>query len=379
MDEYNNETKEDLVLELIKLKSEVEHLSSHILEHSISSPDPKFQDEFKTELPEAIFEANLKGQFTYVNKAAFKLFGYPADYNPGKLSIADVISPEDVERAQENFKKLIFNKELGSNEYTAIRADGNKFLVIIHSAPVKSRNTVVGVRGLIVDITNIKSAELALRQNNKMLEDTVYERTKELEETNKKLLRSVEQTIKALAQTVAQRDPYTANHQERVAHLAQTIGARLGLGPEQLKCVYLAGIIHDIGKIHIPSEILCKPTRLTDLEFELIKTHSERGFEILQNIEFPWPIDRTLLQHHEKIDGSGYPHGLKGNEILIEAKILTVADVVEAVSSHRPYRPALGVDKALKIIKEGQNTLFDPQIVDICHSLFLEEGYNFVK
>lgn len=379
MKDYIKEPKEDLVLELIKLKTEVEHLSSHILEHSMSAEHSLKPNISSAELPEAIFESDLKGAFTYINKAAAKLFGYSEDQDLSQISIVDVLDKSDQLRAMRNLNKITFNKELGSNEYTAIKADGTKFSVIIHSTPLKKNNTTIGLRGIIVDISKVKEAETILRKNNKILENTVSERTNELEVTNSKLMRSLEQTIKALAQTVAQRDPYTASHQERVAHLAQTIGIKLGLTQEQLKCVYLSGVIHDIGKIHIPSEILCKPTKLTDLEFELIKTHSERGYDILQNIEFPWPIDKALLQHHEKLDGSGYPNGLTSNDIIIEAKILTVADVVEAVSSHRPYRPALGVDMALKIIKEGQNTLFDPQIVDICHSLFLEENYQFAK
>lgn len=378
MNEYINETKEDLFVELVKLKTEVEQLSSHILEQSISASESHSQNYFDIDLPEAVFEIDLKGNITKINEAAYKLFNYDLNFDVSKLSIVDVIDPKDHKKAIENMNKITFNRELGSNEYIAIKSDGTKFPVVIHSAPIRKRNTTTGVRGIIVDITEVKKAEELLRKNNKILEDTVSARTRELEISNRKLMKSLEQTIKALAQTVAQRDPYTASHQQRVAHLAVEIAKKYGLSEEQLKCIHLAGIIHDIGKIHIPSEILCKPTKLTDLEFELIKTHSERGFDILQNIEFPWPIDQALLQHHEKIDGSGYPKGLKGDEILIEAKILTVADVVEAVSSHRPYRPALGIDKALKIINEGQNSLFDPQIVEICQSLFIKDGYQFV-
>lgn len=229
----------------------------------------------------------------------------------------------------------------------------------------------------VIDITKIQYTARMLSNHTKELEAQISARTQELLETNKKLFRSVEQTIRALANTVALRDPYTANHQDKVADLAGAIAMKMGLNGEQFKCVYLAGLIHDIGKIHIPSEILCKPTKLSDIEFELIKTHSQRGYDILQNIELPWPADMVIWQHHEKIDGSGYPQGLKGNEICLEAKIVSVADVVEAVSSHRPYRPALGIDTALKIIKEGCGTAFDPKVVEVCQSLFCEENYQF--
>lgn len=211
------------------------------------------------------------------------------------------------------------------------------------------------------------------------LEFRVRERTRELEKTNKQLFYSVEKTIRALAQTVALRDPYTAFHQDKVADLAGAIALKLGLSGEQFKCVYLAGLVHDIGKIHIPSEILSKPTKLTNIEFEIIKTHSQKGYEVLRNIDLPWPADEVIWQHHEKIDGSGYPQGLAGDDICIEARIVSVADVVEAVSSHRPYRAALGIETALKIISEGSGTSFDPQVVEVCQSLFQDENYQFAE
>ena len=186
----------------------------------------------------------------------------------------------------------------------------------------------------------------------------------------------LEGTVQAIADLVEARDPYTAGHQQRVAQLAAAISVEMGLPEAQVRGIHLAGIIHDLGKIQTPAEILSKPGKLSAVEFSLIKEHPQTGYEILKDIEFPWPIAQIVLQHHEKLDGSGYPHGLKGSEILLEARILSVADVVEAMSSHRPYRPGLGVDAALAEIGNGRGTRYDPDVVDACVRLFKEKNYN---
>ncbi|MGC2164584.1 MAG: HD domain-containing phosphohydrolase [Gallionella sp.] len=190
-----------------------------------------------------------------------------------------------------------------------------------------------------------------------------------------KLQENLEDTIKAIATIVEVRDPYTAGHQKRVAELALAIAREIGLSQEQAHGIYLAGLVHDLGKIKIPAEILSKPGRLIEDEYSLIKTHAQAGYDILKDIDFPWPIAQIVLQHHERLDGTGYPQGLKGDDISLEARILSVADVVEAMSSHRPYRPGLGVDAALQEITRGRGTRFDPQLVDTCVRLFKEQGY----
>ncbi|MCX5970064.1 MAG: HD-GYP domain-containing protein [Coprothermobacterota bacterium] len=186
--------------------------------------------------------------------------------------------------------------------------------------------------------------------------------------------KAVAGTIYAMARIVESRDPYTAGHQQGVARLAVAIGREMGLEHEQVNGLMMAALIHDLGKINVPSEILAKPTRLTPLEFSLIQTHSQSGYEILKEIEFPWPVARMVLEHHERFDGSGYPQGLSGEEILLEARILAVADVVEAMASHRPYRPALGIEAALEEIRAKRGTSFDPRVADACLTLFLEKG-----
>jgi PAS domain S-box-containing protein/putative nucleotidyltransferase with HDIG domain len=192
-----------------------------------------------------------------------------------------------------------------------------------------------------------------------------------------KLKKSLDGSIQMAAAVTEMRDPYTAGHQQRVAMLATAIASEMGLGSEQVDGVHFGSLIHDVGKIAIPAEILSKPGRLTEIEFMLIKTHPQAGYNILKSIDFPWPVAQMILHHHERLDGSGYPGGLKGNEIILEARILVVADVVEAMSSHRPYRPGLGIEAALEEIERGRGVYYDPQVVDVCVRLFQDKKFNF--
>lgn len=199
---------------------------------------------------------------------------------------------------------------------------------------------------------------------------------KELQDSWARLRRALQGTVQAISTTIEMRDPYTAGHQRRVAKLAEGIALELGLSEAGVEGLKLAAEIHDIGKIYVPSEILSKPTKLTELEYTIIKTHPQAGYEILKNIEFPWPIADIVLQHHERINGSGYPNGLKDGEILPEARILAVADVVEAMSSHRPYRPAFGIDRALEEIKQNRGVLYGEDEVEACLRLITEKGFT---
>lgn len=193
-----------------------------------------------------------------------------------------------------------------------------------------------------------------------------------------KLRKTLGGTIQVVSRAVEMRDPYTAGHQRRVADLARAIAAEIGMSADGIDFVRIAGTIHDIGKISVPAEILSKPTKLSDIEFNLIKEHAQAGYDILKNIEFPWPVSDVVHQHHERMDGSGYPQGIKGGDLLLESRILAVADVVESMASHRPYRPALGIDAALEEIKKNRTVLYDPEVVDICLQLFREKGYRLV-
>ena len=178
-----------------------------------------------------------------------------------------------------------------------------------------------------------------------------------------------------MSNIIEAKDPYTHGHQHRVCQLAVRIAQELKLPEDKVEGIRIASLIHDIGKIGLPTEILSKPTKLTDIEFNLIKAHSQIGYNILNSIDFSYPVANIVLQHHERIDGSGYPNKLKGDKILLEARIIGIADVVEAMSSFRPYRPALGIDKALEEISKNKGILYDPEVVDICIRLVREKGF----
>jgi putative nucleotidyltransferase with HDIG domain len=199
----------------------------------------------------------------------------------------------------------------------------------------------------------------------------------ELEASLGRLERTLNGTVLALTTVIESRDPYTSGHQKRVSLLACAIAREMGLPGNQIAGIQIAGILHDIGKIHVPSEILTRPSRLSDIEFAMIKTHPEIGYEIMKSIENPWSVADMILQHHEKLNGSGYPGGLKDNDILLEARILCVADVVEAMASHRPYRASLGIEKALEEIVQNRGLYYDPTVVDACIKVFKEGKFTF--
>jgi putative nucleotidyltransferase with HDIG domain len=202
--------------------------------------------------------------------------------------------------------------------------------------------------------------------------------TEALKKSRDDLHTSLEETVKSLASTAEKRDPYTAGHQQRVDHLACAIAREMGLGEQQIEGLHIAALLHDIGKISVPSEYLAKPSTLSSQEKAIIKCHTEIGYDILKNIHFPWPVAEIVYQHHEHLDGSGYPRGLTDQDILLEAKILSVADVVEAMSSHRPYRPSLGITNALDEIRGGRGTRYHAASVDACLYLILEKNLELV-
>jgi putative nucleotidyltransferase with HDIG domain len=221
-----------------------------------------------------------------------------------------------------------------------------------------------------------------LSKVNEELSGRVFETRRaedQLQSTLERLEKALEGTVRAMSLTIEMRDMYTAGHQRRVSSLAVAIAEELHLPSEKIEGLRLAGVIHDIGKIAMPAEILTKPTRLTKTEFQLVKDHPRIGYDILKNIQFPWPVAHIILQHHERMDGTGYPDGLLGDAILLEARILAVADVVEALSSHRPYRPALGMEKALEEIRRGRGIRYDMRVVDACMKLFKDHRYSFKK
>jgi putative nucleotidyltransferase with HDIG domain len=216
---------------------------------------------------------------------------------------------------------------------------------------------------------------LELRRLRHHLEDMVEERSQALIESEKRLRTSLFDSITALAAMVELRDPYTAGHQKRVSEFAVAIAREMGLNEQMIEGIRLAGVVHDVGKIRVPAEILSKPGALSGPEMMIIREHSLNGFEILRSIDFPWPVAQIVLQHHERLNGSGYPYGLTADELLLEAKIIAVADVAEAMATHRPYRPALGIEAALQEIKEHRGELYDAAVVDVAAALLATGKY----
>jgi HD-GYP domain-containing protein (c-di-GMP phosphodiesterase class II) len=234
---------------------------------------------------------------------------------------------------------------------------------------------------LQADLENLVEERTAkLVKSNQLLKIEVESRRRvqlELERSFETIKKAMHSTIQAISMTVEKRDPYTSGHQQRVADLTKAIAQELKLPADQIESIYMAAAIHDIGKISLPAEILVKPIQLSDIEISLIQAHAQAGYDILKGIEFPWPIADIVLQHHERMNGSGYPQGLAGEKILFEARIIGVADVVETMASHRPYRPSIGTDKALEEIAKNRGVLYDPLAVDACLTLFNDKNFQF--
>jgi len=254
--------------------------------------------------------------------------------------------------------------------------------------PLMADNQSIGILNIYADKPDAFDKE-EIKLLSELADDLAYgiialririerkEVDEQLKRSFDKLKRTLEETVNALSSVLAQRDPYTAAHQLRVTKLACAIASEMGFSREAIDGIRIAGLLHDIGKISVPAEILSKPTKLTDAEFAIVKTHSLVGYEILKSIEFPWPVAKIVLQHHERQNGSGYPASVKADEILPEARILAVADVAEAMSSHRPYRPARGMQMTLEEISKNRGILYDPDAVDACLRLFNEKGFKF--
>jgi PAS domain S-box-containing protein/putative nucleotidyltransferase with HDIG domain len=308
--------------------------------------------EMANALPTCVFEADLNGRLTYANQTGLDWFGYSEDEIVRQRNVAEMVIEEQRERAARTFRRVAEAGEVPASAYTALRSDGTTFPALVSSRAIVRDGKAIGVRGVLVDIT-------------------------ERVEAARRIERALSGTIHALAVTTEMRDPYTAGHQERVTRLAMAMAARMGLPADRVEGLRVAGLLHDVGKVSVPAEILSKPTGLSAIELALVRSHSEAGYAILREIAFPWPVATIVLQHHERMDGSGYPSGLRGEEILLEARILAVADSVEAMASHRPYRAALGIEEALAELARGRGTAYDVDAVSACLSLFTEDGFRW--
>lgn len=303
---------------------------------------------------------NPEGIITYENQTIERALGFKPEERIGR-SLYDLIHPDDVKVLTDASEKLASDKNSSALQYEVRLRHKNGTWRTFEVAGSNLVNDTV-VEGIIInlhDVTERKQSEEKLKQ------------------TLESLKRAVGTTIQVLGAALEVRDPYTAGHQSRVAHLACAIATEMGLTQERAEGIRMAGSIHDIGKLSIPAEILTKPTKLTDTEFALIKVHSQTGYDMLKDIESPWPLAQIVYQHHERMNGSGYPNNLNGDEIMLEARIMAVADVVEAMASHRPYRAALGIEKALEEIRKNKGILYDEAVADACLKLFTEKGYHF--
>jgi len=311
-------------------------------------------------IEEGYFENDLAGNLTFFNNALYRAMGYSKEELMG-MSNREYTTPKTSRQAYETFRDIhVTGKPAKIADYEIIRKDGSMRIYDLSASLLSdSAGRPVGFRGVMRDITERKAKD------------------QELERSYDKLQNMLEETIRTLAFTVEVRDPYTAGHQRRVAQLACAISRKMGFSSEEVRGVKMAALIHDVGKVQIPGEILSKPGPLSSTEMDLVRTHPAVGSSILKGIEFPWPISEIVLQHHERLNGSGYPLGISGKEMHIEAKIIAVADVVEAMVFHRPYRPALGMDKATEEISNNKGTLYDPKVVETCLSLLTEEEFTF--
>jgi len=463
-----------------------------LAEEALLQSELKYR-ELVNELPLCVFETDMKGRIQFANKTAIEWFGYSEMDVQSGIAFTRLLVEEDWQRVGENLRKILTTGAISTGEYTARRKDGSTFTALVTSRPFMKDGRPIGLRGIVIDITERKRTEDAIMKSKQLLQtvmdatpdwifvkdrdyrytlvnrgfaksqdlapqdmigrtdaefwskdlclgnaslgirgyhaedddvlagrifhnpnnitamgdgsvrvfDTIktplraadggaygvlgYSRdVTERREAEERLRMSFEKiekmllsTVEAMAAIIEQRDPYTAGHQKRVAKLACAIAGELCLPPEIIEDINIGGMLHDLGKIYIPSEILSKPGKLSEIEFSMIKTHPQVGYDIIKKIDFPPVVAEMIWRHHERIDGSGYPDGLKGDAICIEAKCVAVSDVVEAMSSHRPYRSSPGLDQALEEIARNRGVLYDESVVDACLTLFRKKGFTF--
>lgn len=316
-------------------------------------------------LQDGFFRGDLEGNFSMLNPRMAQMYGYD--------SVAEMIAvnanhlyAEQKDRT-DLLKKLQAEGEVRNYICKSRRKDQSEFWVSMHIQYLRNdKGDIIGAEGLVRDITE-----------RVLLEQEVLKQHESLVISNQVLEKRLEQSINAISKVVELRDVYTAGHQKRVKQLACEIGTRLGFTQDEIVNLSYGALLHDIGKIYIASDILNKPGKITNLEYQILQTHAEHSYNIAREMDLPQDILTMILQHHERLDGSGYPNKLKGDEIILESRILAVADVVEAMTSHRPYRPALGIEAALKEIQSGRGVKYDGRVVDLCISLFRNDGFSF--
>jgi len=383
---YLTAMSDDATLERAKLTRPFGYLSKPFEDHELSVVIEmalvKFEAETRLKeseqllattlgsLSEAVVSTDKNSRVTYMNAAATRLLGLEAASAQGRewsglFRILDETTREPVEGLEELC--VANGADSLCEDMILVTPAGREVAVALSASPLYAAGALGAsgeLLGRVLVVRNVslrKQAEADLRSSMAQLRDTFR------------------QTVRALASMAEKRDPYTAGHQQRVAKLACAMGRLMSLSENDLEGLEMSGTLHDVGKVYVPAEILSKPARLTHMEMGIMKSHPEVGFEILREVNFPWPVARTVLEHHERMDGSGYPGGLSGQNICREARILAVADVVEAMSSHRPYRAALGIELALAEIRSGRARLYDADAVDACLELMRDGGFSFTE
>jgi len=355
-------SKEQLINELVETRQRIEELQASEskwsqTEKALRESEERYQKLIQQSV-EAIYMFDQETKYVLeANNAFMDLLGYMPEEVP-KLTLYDFIAHE-----RESIDALIHDIVTSGATTIGERVWRRKdeTLVDVRVTASKIRQGGKDICFVVArDITERKQAEKAIR------------------ESVKKLQRTIEGTIQAMAKMVEIWNPYTAGHQRRVTQLACAIAKEMNLSKERIESIRIAGFLHDIGMITIPEEILSSPDTINKNELDIVKGHVQVGYKILKEVEFDWLVTQIVLQHHERMDGSGYPKGLAGNEILFESRILSVADVVEAMVSHRPHRPPLSIKKTMVEIFKQRGTLFDPNVVDACLKVFTEKGFNFV-
>jgi len=352
-DEVNllTELAGDIAFGISRLRMRARRLQA---EEALQKSERQYHEIIKT-ARDAFVSMDADGIITDWNPQAEAIFGWRRAEILGQPVSETIVPPEYSKKHTQGLKHYlatgkgpILNQSI---EINAQHRDGHTFPVELSIVPIQT-NGAKRFNAFIRDISARQKARKALKA-------------------------SLVGTIVAISRAVEARDPYTAGHQQRVARLARCIAQEMDMDSERIDGLRMGATIHDIGKIYLPAEILSKPSKLTETEFKLIKTHCQVGYDILKDIEFPWPVANIAYQHHERLDGTGYPQGLKGDEICLEARIVAVADVIEAISSHRPYRPALGIDVALEEIETHRGEWYEPAAVDACLKLIREKEFSF--
>ncbi len=310
--------------------------------------------------PDTVLLTDLGGRVIYASDNAVNLFGYAMLEEVIGKSIFEFVQASCSEKASKDLEEASSGKTVKNREYVIHRGDGEIITGEVNLSAISGASG--GPKALMYvvrDITDKKEAEAQIRTGYMTMQ------------------KIVDGIITAMEKLVEKKDMYTVGHQRRTAELARAIAVEMGIPADQANGIYISGLIHDIGKIFISTTILNKPGSLNEEEYAVIKQHPQSGYDVLKSIEFPWPIADIILQHHERLNGTGYPYGLKENEIFLESRILSVADVVEAITFERPYRKACGIDEALAEIISKRGSFFDPEITDICVKLFRENKFSW--